>query len=133
DLTYATAATGKGTGGIRQLFTRPENIALSKYTLEVLNDWNHWASVNGDAAPDLAWQPNGYLFIAGEYDIGHLRSNYQTQRDCGVELQWFEPDELAQHYPDIEVTDLKGAVLSPNDGWLDPLAFFDGIKRKAHG
>ena len=133
DLTYATAATGKGTGGIRQLFTRPENIALSKYTLEVLNDWNHWASVNGYAAPDLAWQPNGYLFIAGEYDIGHLRSNYQTQRDCGVELQWFEPDELAQHYPDIEVTDLKGAVLSPNDGWLDPLAFFDGIKRKAHG
>lgn len=26
DLTYATAATGRGTGEIRQLFTRPENI-----------------------------------------------------------------------------------------------------------
>lgn len=132
DLTYATAATGKGTGGIRQLFTRPENIALSKYTLDILNDWHRWAGVAGQDAPDLKWQPNGYLFIAGEHDIDHLRSNYRTQFDCGVALRWFEPDELAKRYPEIRVADLKGAVLSPQDGWLDPLAFFDGIRRKAH-
>ena len=27
DPTYRWAATGRGTGGVRQLFTRPENIA----------------------------------------------------------------------------------------------------------
>ncbi len=132
DLTYATAATGKGTGGIRQLFTRPENIALSQYTLEVLNDWYRWASLDGDDAPNLQWQAKGYLFIAGAQDIEDLRSNYQTQVDCGVEARWFEPAELAARYPEIEVTDLKGAVLSPYDGWLNPLAFFEGIRRKAH-
>lgn len=132
DLTYATAATGKGTGGIRQLFTRPENIALSQYTLEIVHTWDEWASEDGRPAPDLQWQPNGYLFIAGTEDIDSLRANYQTQSDCGVEAVWFEPQDLEAKYPEIRTTDLRGAVLSPDDGWLDPWAFFDGVRRKAH-
>lgn len=132
DLTYTTAATGRGTGGIRQLFTRPENIQLSRYTLEVLQHWQQWASVGDRPAPDLQWQPNGYLFISGPDDIGHLRSNFQTQIQCGVEAEWFEPEQLAEQYPDIHVADLAGAVLSPRDGWLDPHAFFDGVRQQAH-
>lgn len=97
DLTYAAAATGKGTGGIRQLFTRPENIALSKYTLEILDAWGQWASVDGATGPDLKWQPNGYLFIAGARDIEQLRSNYHTQVQCGVDAHWLDPDELVQN------------------------------------
>lgn len=131
DLTYATAATGKGTGGIRQLFTRPENIALSQYTLEIVNFWNEWASESGRPAPDLQWQPNGYLFIAGAQDVEALRTNYQTQIGCGVQARWFEPQELEATYPEIRTTDLQGAVLSPDDGWLDPWAFFEGVRRKA--
>ena len=133
DLTYATAATGKGTGGIRQLFTRPENIALSQYTLDILSSWNEWAAADGRPAPDLQWQPNGYLFIAGSDDIEALRVNYQTQIDCGVQALWFEPQDLEAKYPEIRTSDLRGAVLSPDDGWLDPWAFFEGVRRKAHG
>lgn len=133
DLTYATAATGKGTGGIRQLFTRPENIALSQYTLDILNSWNEWAAADGRPAPDLQWQPNGYLFVAGADDIEALRVNYQTQIDCGVQALWFEPQDLEAKYPEIRTSDLRGAVLSPDDGWLDPWAFFEGVRRKAHG
>lgn len=132
DLTYTTAATGKGTGGIRQLFTRPENIALSQYTLSILQGWQQWACVDERPVPDLQWQPHGYLFIAGEPDIGHLRANYQTQINCGVEALWFEPEQLGERFPEIYTADLHGAVLSPDDGWLDPWAFFDGIRRKAH-
>jgi hypothetical protein len=38
DSTYAEAATLKASGGVRQLFTQRENILLSQYTLQVLND-----------------------------------------------------------------------------------------------
>ena len=51
DYTYARAATGKGTGGVRQLFTRPENIWLSQYTLDAIDDWQNWGAVDGQACP----------------------------------------------------------------------------------
>ena len=57
DPTYARAATGKGTGGIRQLFTRPENILLSQYTLDIVENFQTWAGA-GDQSP-------GELELAG--------------------------------------------------------------------
>jgi FAD-dependent oxidoreductase domain-containing protein 1 len=54
DYTYAWAATGKGTGGVRQLFTRPENIWLSQYTLEAVENWDRWGVVDGTPAPELS-------------------------------------------------------------------------------
>lgn len=59
DPTYAHAATGRGTGGVRQLFTRPENIALSQYTLGVIEDWDRWAGSGDTPAPEPDWRPNG--------------------------------------------------------------------------
>ena len=91
DPTYAKAATGKGTGGIRQLFTRPENILLSQYTLDVVEDWKTWASVGGESPADLEWRANGYLFVAGPDDVEQLRRNFETQQACGVDAEWLEP------------------------------------------
>jgi glycine/D-amino acid oxidase-like deaminating enzyme len=131
DPTYARAATGKGTGGVRQLFTCPENIALSQYTLEVIDAWEQWAGGDGYPAPDLRWRPQGYMFVAGEADVRALADNYDTQRRHGVDAEWIEPADLAQRYPPLHVADLAGAVLSVKDGWLDPKAFFAGVRAKA--
>lgn len=131
DPTYERAATGKGTGGIRQLFTRSENIALSQYTLEVVDDWAEWAKVPDKSTPDLNWRSNGYLFIAGQNDVEQLRANYETQLAGGVKAEWLEPGALAQRYPEIRTEDLRGAVLSPRDGWLNPKAFFQGVQDRA--
>lgn len=128
DLTYARAATGRGTGGVRQLFTRPENIALSQYTLDVIENWDHWA---GEGAPELNWRPNGYLFIAGPHDVTALAANFETQQRHRVEAQWLEPAQLADRYPLMKTSDLAGAVLSVRDGWLDPKAFFAGVRVRA--
>jgi len=128
DPSYARAATGRGSGGVRQLFTRPENITLSQYTLEVIQDWDRWA---GDGAPKLNWCPNGYLFIAGPQNIGTLAANFGTQQRHGVQAQWLESAQLADRYPAMRTDDLAGAVLSVRDGWLDPTAFFAGVRSKA--
>jgi glycine/D-amino acid oxidase-like deaminating enzyme len=131
DLTYALASTGRGTGGIRQLFTRPENIALSQYTLEVVDNWSEWAAVPDAPTPDLNWRSNGYLFIGGEKDVEQLAKNYETQLAAGVAVEWIEPEELGKRYPEIRTDDLRGAVLSPRDGWLEPKAFFQGVRNRA--
>lgn len=128
DPTYARAATGRGTGGVRQLFTQPENIALSQYTLGVIEDWDDWA---GENAPALNWRPNGYLFVAGPRDVDALAANLEIQQRHGVEARWLEPAQLAVRYPAMKTSDLAGAVLSIRDGWLDPTAFFAGVRAKA--
>lgn len=131
DPTYTRAATGKGTGGIRQLFTRPENILLSQYTLDVVEHWAEWAGrADGDPG-DLGWRANGYLFIAGPDDVTQLRANYEVQQAHGVDAEWLEPADLAARHPQIRVDDLAGAVLSPRDGWLDPAVFFAGVQQRA--
>ncbi|HEY0240379.1 MAG TPA: FAD-dependent oxidoreductase, partial [Friedmanniella sp.] len=116
DPTFARAATGKGTGGIRQLFTRPENILLSQYTLDVVEDWEAWAGASGEPALDLGWRANGYLFVAGPADVDQLRRNFEVQQAHGVGAEWLEPAQLGVRHPTLRVDDLAGAVLSPRDG-----------------
>ncbi|WP_329245944.1 FAD-binding oxidoreductase [Actinoallomurus sp. NBC_01490] len=131
DPTYARAATGRGTGGVRQLFTRPENIALSRYTLDVIEGWDRWAGEDGHEPQALNWRPNGYLFIAGRQDVGALAANFENQQCSGVKAHWLEPAQLADRHPQIQTADLAGAVLSVRDGWLDPKRFFVGVRSKA--
>ena len=131
DYTYARAATGKGTGGVRQLFTRPENIQMSQYTLEVIEDWPTWGSIDGTPPPELSWRANGYLFIVGPDDVETLASNFETHQQYGVEAEWLEQADLAERYPGLVSTDLVAGVLSPRDGWLNPKVFFAVLQAKA--
>jgi FAD-dependent oxidoreductase domain-containing protein 1 len=131
DYTYARAATGKGTGGVRQLFTRPENIWLSQYTLDAINDWDRWGSVDDAPAPELSWQQNGYMFVVGEQDHDTLEANFETQRANGVAAEWLDSSDLAERYPELVTSDLVAGVLSTRDGWLNPKVFFSVLKVKA--
>jgi FAD-dependent oxidoreductase domain-containing protein 1 len=130
DSSYAKAATGKGTGGIRQLFTRPENILLSQYTLDVIDDWENWASIDGAPAPELGWRQNGYFFAAGPDDAAALEANFATQTRHGVAAEWLDHAELARRYPELHTDDLVAGVLSPRDGWLNPKVFFQVLRDK---
>lgn len=124
DPGYAQAATLRASGGVRQLFSRPENIALSQYTLDVIANWAHFA---GPDAPSLLWRPNGYLFLATGPEAGVVRENFNIQLARGVRAEWLTPGELHARFPYLETTDLSGAVLSPDDGWLDPAAWLRGM------
>jgi len=130
DYTYARAATGKGTGGVRQLFSRPENIWLSQYTLEAIEDWDRWGAVDGGAAPELNWRRNGYLFVVGEQDLDTLEANFETQQRNGVAAEWLDATALADRYPELVTTDLAAGVLSTGDGWLNPKVFFSVLRAK---
>ncbi|WP_449279012.1 NAD(P)/FAD-dependent oxidoreductase [Leucobacter sp. GX24907] len=131
DYSYKYAATGKGTGGVRQLFTRPENVLLSQVTLAAIDDWENWGSVDGAPAPELGWQQNGYMFVVGENDVDTLERNYRTQVDNGVVAEWIDKPALAERFPEIVTDDMVAAVLSTRDGWLKPGVFFDVLRKKA--
>lgn len=137
DLSYHLASTSVASGGVRQLFTRPENVQMSQYTHEVIGRWDQWvpraAATDAEPAPPLDWRANGYLFIADRGTTGsqQLERDHAQHRALGVDAVWLEPGDVADRFGHIRVDDLGPAVLSPRDGWLDPRAFLAGMQSRS--
>jgi FAD-dependent oxidoreductase domain-containing protein 1 len=125
------AASSRASGGVRQLFSRPENVLMSRYTHEVIDAWHDWtpptAKAHPEDVPELGWRPRGYLFIARPSHSEALFADLERQRGHGVQAEWLEPEQLEERYPLLHNDDLGPAILSPQDGWLDPHAFLHGM------
>ena len=130
DPTYTWASTPRASGGVRRLFSVPENIELSKYSIAFFDDFAATMAVDGVPA-EVGLKKNGYLFVVPPSDRDVLRRNLDTQRRLGCEVGWLEPDELKHRYPSMNVSDLGAAVHSPDDGWLDPHGVLTGFRNKA--
>jgi FAD-dependent oxidoreductase domain-containing protein 1 len=130
DPTYERASTPRASGGVRRLFSVPENIELSKYSIGFFEKFAETMAVDGSRA-DIGFAKNGYLFIVPRSDRAILRRNFDTQRRLGCRVEWLEPDDLKQLLPSMNVSDLIAAVHSPDDGWLDPHSVLMGFRNKA--
>lgn len=130
DPAYTLASTPRAAGGVRRLFSLPENIALSTYSIGFFEDFPAAMAVDGVPA-DIGLRQNGYLFIVPPPDRDVLRRNFDVQRQLGCRVLWLEPDELKHRFPSMNVADLGAAVLSPDDGWLDPHSVLMGLNNKA--
>jgi FAD-dependent oxidoreductase domain-containing protein 1 len=140
DPAYTKAATTQASGGIRRLFTCPENVAMSKYTRTVIDRWQEFVTGTGGAAstatepqvPDLAWTQNGYLFIVGDKTAAARAAALPVALEAqGVPARWLTPAQIAEGFPLIRTDDVVGAVYSPTDGWLDPAGFLNGLRQRA--
>lgn len=130
DPSYQRASTPRASGGIRRLFSLPENIELSKYSIDFFDTFSQAMAVDG-APAEIGLHKNGYLFIVPPSARDVLERNFETQRSHGCTVSWLEPDELKQRYPSMNVADLGAAVHSPEDGWLDPHSVLTGFRAKA--
>jgi len=130
DPSYGLASTVRASGGVRRLFSLPENIELSKYSIGFFEDFADTMAVDGEPA-DIGLKKNGYLFIVPPAQRDVLRSNFDTQRSLGCNVEWLERDALKGRFPSMNVDDLGAAVLSPDDGWLDPHSLLMGFRNKA--
>ncbi len=130
DPSYGLASTLRASGGVRRLFSLPENIELSKYSIGFFEDFADTMAIEGEPA-DIGLKKNGYLFIVPLAQRDILRSNFETQRTLGCNVAWLEPDSVKDRFPSMNVDDLGAAVLSPDDGWLDPHSLLMGFRSKA--
>lgn len=130
DPTYALASTPRASGGIRRLFSLPENIELSHFSIAFFDEFATTMAVDGTPA-DIGLRKNGYLFIVPPSDRDVLKANFDTQQRLGCDVAWLEPDELKHRFPSMNVSDLGAGVHSPDDGWLDPYSVLTGFRSKA--
>lgn len=130
DPDYEQASTPRASGGVRRLFSLPENIELSHYSIDFFEAFPETMAVNGVEA-DIGFRKNGYLFIVPPSDRGVLKRNFDIQQSMGCDVALLEPDEIGQMFPSMNVEDLGGGVHSPDDGWLDPHSVLMGFRNKA--
>lgn len=134
DPSYEFASTPRATGGVRRLFSCPENIQMSAASMEFFAHWQSNVAVEdgtGYNAPDLGWKEGGYLFVVDDRAAAIVERNAARQRELGVDVRLLDRSDLARQFPSIRNDDLTLAAWTPGDGWLDPNAVLQGFRKKA--
>ncbi|NEX62201.1 NAD(P)/FAD-dependent oxidoreductase [Noviherbaspirillum galbum] len=130
DPTYEYASTVHASGGARRLFSCPENIEMSNFSIDRIKNFAEEMAVDGNPAP-IDWVEQGYLFIVtGSNALRMLEENADVQRSLGADIRMLDRQGLKQLLPSMHVDDLDGAAYSPKDGWCDPNSFLQGVRKK---
>jgi len=131
DPSYAACATTRSWGGIRQQFSTPENVLMSLYGARFVKQAGELLAVDGEA-PELGFREQGYLFLASQAGLATLESNVRLQGELGARIDLLPPVELRRSFPWLNVEDLAaGAIGRANEGWIDPHALLQALRRKA--
>ena len=131
DPSYANCATTRSWGGVRQQFSTPENIQMSLFGAEFVASAHERLEVDGDK-PDLAFRQQGYLFLASAHGWPILQANCVLQRELGAQTELLSKERLSNRFPWLNLDGIVGAGWGPvNEGWLDPNALLQSLRRKA--
>lgn len=131
DPTYELASTLRASGGCRIQFTRPENIEMSKFSIDFIKNFESLMAVPGREPPKVDWVEGGYLFIVPPDAVAALAANVALQQSMGCRVDLLSPRELKARFPSMHVDDLGAGAYSPHDGWCDPNGLLWGFRKKA--
>jgi glycine/D-amino acid oxidase-like deaminating enzyme len=130
DPTYEFAATPYANGGIRQLFSLPENILMSQYGLDFFERFCREMAIDGIEA-DIGFRRRGYLFLSDDGDHATMEENHRLQSSMGARVDLLDRTALKHRFPSINGDDIAIAVHSPDDAWINPHAALTGFRDKA--
>ncbi|MGF6391419.1 NAD(P)/FAD-dependent oxidoreductase [Pseudomonas plecoglossicida] len=131
DWTYNKSATALSSSSIRQQFSNPINIEISKFGAEFVREFPRIMELDGDR-PDLAFHENGYLFLGDNKGYEVLRRLHDTQVSHGADVHLLDPEQLKRKFPWVNIDSLAGASYGQSgEGWFDSLGMLNGFRRKA--
>lgn len=123
-------STGHCAGGVRQQFSTPVNVRLSKLSIEAFARMKQELEYEGD----LYW-PVGYLFcLSDEARWTAFQRGATMQKALGVPVELLTGPEVERRWPLLRTDDLLGATFCASDGLADPhgvtAAYFAAAKRR---
>ena len=131
DFSYEKSATALSAASIRHQFSTPENIKLSQFGSDFLQNIEHYLAVNGEV-PVVNFKERGYLFLATPDGLSTLQSNHVIQKIENVDVSLLTPTQLSSRYSWLNVDDLSAASIgNRGEGWLDAYGLLQGFRRKA--
>ncbi|MES2937588.1 MAG: FAD-binding oxidoreductase [Pseudomonadota bacterium] len=131
DPNYATASSALSASSIRQQFSTPVNMALSRHSFAFLKDAAERLAVDGER-PDVGLVESGYLYLASPAGAQGLRELNALQRAQGAQIVLLEPDALAQRFPWLSTEGIAlGNLGLQGEGWFDGYSLLQALRRKA--
>lgn len=128
DPSYQWCASGRAVAGIRQQFSTPENIRLSRFGIEF------YRGIKSEFGPDadIAFHERGYLIMASPDGRATLEANIRLQTSLGADVELLEPAEIARRFPWLSVEGLGGAGWGRSgEGWVDPASLVQLLRKGA--
>ncbi len=128
DPTYAEASTTLSAASIRQQFSTPENIRMSRFGIEVI----HSLKERFGADADIGFREGGYLILASEEGRPVLETNWRIQTAEGADIVLLGPDEMGRRFPWLSTEGLAlGAFGQSGEGWFDAAMLLDLFRKAA--
>lgn len=130
DPTFARASTALAAAGIRQQFSNPVNVEISRFGIRFIKNF---AEELGHPVPGLALRENGYLFLTRTPEgLATLTDLAALQRAHGAATEIWTPDQTAARFPWLNTEDLTGASFGPRDeGFFDNMGLMTGFRTAA--
>ena len=130
DPTYSRASTTLSMANVRIQFSFEQNIRISQFAFEVLEDFGEKMAV-GDHRPGIAFRREGNLFLVDDSGIPSAEAAVNLQQSLGCRVEWWTPEKINQNYPLYAPEHLAGGTFGFLDGHFDAYAFLMGYKKKA--
>jgi glycine/D-amino acid oxidase-like deaminating enzyme len=130
DPTYTRASTTLSMANVRTQFSLKENILISQYAFNVLENFEVEMAVK-EKKPNIAYRREGNLFLVDEPGHNAAIEALKLQKSLGCNVEWWTTGKIKEKYPLYEPLGLVGGTFGPQDGYIDAYAVLMGYKVKA--
>ena len=132
DPTYANASTTHTNSCMRQQFSNPLNVQISRFSADFVRNFRE--RLGGDPEiPDIFVHHFGYMYLAADERFADtLRRNQAIQAELGSGTRIMSPAEIKADYPFYNVEDIIcGSHNLTDEGYFDSGTMFDWWRRRA--
>jgi len=128
DPTYAHAATSLSAASIRQQFSTPENIRMSRFGIAFFDG----LKLRFGREASVGFRAGGYLLLAGAAGRAVLAANHAVQQAEHADIELMDPAQLQARFPWLNTSDLAaGGFGRSGEGWFDAHALLELLRRGA--
>lgn len=132
DPAYERGSTARSLGSVRQQFSTPENILISRFGVDFIRNAGERLAVDGEDRPDVQFREGHYLFLATPPGAEILADNVRIQRAAGASVALLSPADLRDRLPWLNTDGIAAAALGERDeGWLDAYALLKAFRQAA--
>ncbi len=131
DPVYRFASSALSASSIRQQFSTPVNVELSRFGIDFLRNIGDRMAVDGDR-PALSLIERGYLVTAAAASVPTMREVHAIQQELGVPSALLDPRQLVERFPWISAQGVALASIGLRDeGWFDGYGLLQAFRKKA--
>lgn len=132
DPTYAQSATALSVASVRQQFSNPVNVEISRFGVDFIRNFADRIGPEG-GVPSLGLKENGYLFLTGsERGAALMEELAVMQRGLGAATEVLDQAALASRFPWMQLEDVvAGSLGSRDEGWFDNMGLLSGFRNGA--